>query len=538
MKPNDTFNATVVMENDGTTTWASSFGMALADRDGIWTYNSGYNISGSVTPGNRQTFNLSVKAPSTTTTHTFRPGIFLVFTGTLSYACANAPPNNPGLIVPTLVVDGLAPAASVTSPANGATVAGNTTINVNASDSGGSGLDRVEFWLGSTKLASDSTSPYAYAWPTTSVSNGSKTLTIKAIDKVGNTAQLNHNLNVNNVSITPPPPPSPPGTPPTPPNPPGTPPTPPNPPGSPPTNPGTKPGNNIRPGSGATTPPAVPDTTPPSPPGNFVAQTDQEQGLIALTWEAASDNVAVIGYSIERSTDNQTWEEIESNSTSLEFDDVSTSFDKDYYYRIRSFDAAGNKSGYASADAKAPIYKPNVLFDEDSFVESEDGIVKITVKSGTLFNDALCNLTTLSGVTDIENRITLAGPYEFSCRDEEGNSIEQFSNGLIATIQRSNTVFNGVKDILYHAQGSEGWEVLSVQTYDEAANTDTIELGQNRTFVITGKQTKKSNTVVTIILVIIMLAAVVIGVRFVVMYLLKQKAQREYDEYLKKTQGL
>jgi subtilisin family serine protease len=80
--------------------------------------------------------------------------------------------------------DTTAPTTSITSPAGGATVSGTTTISANASDN--VGVSRVEFYLGGTMLGSDSTSPYSYDWNTTTVANGTYSLTTRAVDAAGN----------------------------------------------------------------------------------------------------------------------------------------------------------------------------------------------------------------------------------------------------------------------------------------------------------------------------------------------------------------
>lgn len=76
------------------------------------------------------------------------------------------------------------PTVSLTSPVNGATFAvpANITINANAADSDGS-VTNVDFYQGSTKLGSDTTSPYSFAW--NNVGAGSYTLTARATDNAG-----------------------------------------------------------------------------------------------------------------------------------------------------------------------------------------------------------------------------------------------------------------------------------------------------------------------------------------------------------------
>jgi len=80
--------------------------------------------------------------------------------------------------------DTTAPSTSITAPAGGSTVSGTTTVSANASDD--VGVSRVEFFLGSSLLGSDTTAPYSFDWNTTSVANGAYSLTTKAYDAAGN----------------------------------------------------------------------------------------------------------------------------------------------------------------------------------------------------------------------------------------------------------------------------------------------------------------------------------------------------------------
>lgn len=77
-----------------------------------------------------------------------------------------------------------APATSITAPLNGATVTGVTSVTASASDN--VGVTRVEFWLDGALASTDTTSPYAWSWDTTTATDGSHALTSKAYDAAGN----------------------------------------------------------------------------------------------------------------------------------------------------------------------------------------------------------------------------------------------------------------------------------------------------------------------------------------------------------------
>jgi len=82
-------------------------------------------------------------------------------------------------------LDGVPPTATITAPANGATVSGTVSITANASDD--IGIERVEFLLDGSLLGSDASAPYAFAWNSATASNGAHVLAARAIDLAGNT---------------------------------------------------------------------------------------------------------------------------------------------------------------------------------------------------------------------------------------------------------------------------------------------------------------------------------------------------------------
>jgi hypothetical protein len=79
---------------------------------------------------------------------------------------------------------------------NGSTVS--KTIDVVASASDESGISKVEFYIDGKLAATVSCEPYVYRWNTRSVKNGWHTLTVKAYDKNGNTADASIKVYVSN----------------------------------------------------------------------------------------------------------------------------------------------------------------------------------------------------------------------------------------------------------------------------------------------------------------------------------------------------
>lgn len=99
--------------------------------------------------------------------------------------------------------DSTPPSVSFASPANGATVSGTVSVQVNASDN--VGVASVSLYVNNTLLGTRTTAPYTFSWDTTRVSNGSYTLRAVAADAAGNSSSAQISVNVSNqVDTTPP----------------------------------------------------------------------------------------------------------------------------------------------------------------------------------------------------------------------------------------------------------------------------------------------------------------------------------------------
>ena len=89
-------------------------------------------------------------------------------------------------ITVTVAIDNTPPVSSITSPAPGATVAGTVSIQANASDD--YAMNSVDFLVDGVRFATSSTTPYATAWDSHMVTNGTHALTLRAIDSSYNTS--------------------------------------------------------------------------------------------------------------------------------------------------------------------------------------------------------------------------------------------------------------------------------------------------------------------------------------------------------------
>jgi putative alpha-1,2-mannosidase len=89
---------------------------------------------------------------------------------------------------PTPAADSIKPTVSITSPANGSTVARRTSVTITATATDNVGIAKVEFYINNNLLCTDTSSPYTCNWQVPNAKNAQYTITAKAYDAAGNTA--------------------------------------------------------------------------------------------------------------------------------------------------------------------------------------------------------------------------------------------------------------------------------------------------------------------------------------------------------------
>ena len=101
----------------------------------------------------------------------------------------------------TVAADTQAPTISIASPTGGK-VSAVVPVDVNYSDN--VGVTRAEFYVNGSKVASDDTSPFAFAWDTALYGDGTYTLVAKSYDAAGNVGTSPAvSVSIGNDSITP-----------------------------------------------------------------------------------------------------------------------------------------------------------------------------------------------------------------------------------------------------------------------------------------------------------------------------------------------
>jgi len=100
-----------------------------------------------------------------------------------------------------VVTDTIDPTISIDSPDHEDTVGGIVAIVIDVNDVG-SGINRVEIFIEGELVANLTSGPYSYNWDTTSLANGTYSITAKTYDEAENSAQVSHNVLVQNAETS------------------------------------------------------------------------------------------------------------------------------------------------------------------------------------------------------------------------------------------------------------------------------------------------------------------------------------------------
>jgi peptidoglycan/xylan/chitin deacetylase (PgdA/CDA1 family) len=125
-------------------------------------------------------------------------------TATVRYRAFDNAGNAEATHAQLITIDSTPPTVTLTAPAGGATISGQTTLQATASDN--VAVDHVEFLVDGNQVGSDSSAPYTLSWDSRTVSDGLHNFSARAVDTAGNQATSSENQAtvLNGVDSTPP----------------------------------------------------------------------------------------------------------------------------------------------------------------------------------------------------------------------------------------------------------------------------------------------------------------------------------------------
>ena len=200
-----------------------------------------------------------------------------------AWATANGYTQNPPTEYCPAHAAGNLPAISLSAPANEATVSGN--FNLSASVSAPNGISKVEFFIDDVSIGSVTSAPFSLSYNASGLAAGNHSIYTIVYDNVGFMARSS----TITVSVT-------------------------------------------------------SDTAAPSIPTGFSGS--RSGSTINLSWNSSTDNMAVSGYYLYRSTDGTNFNKI--NSSVISNLNYSDDFASATYYQITAVDTSGNESTKSS----------------------------------------------------------------------------------------------------------------------------------------------------------------------------------------------
>lgn len=127
--------------------------------------------------------------PSTTNGTLYSDSFRITATSVIKFRSFDKVGNAGSVSTVVVQVDLTAPTVNLTTPAAQSFLSGSVDLAATAADA--NGVDHVDFKVDGTRVTSDSTAPYGYAWDSTSVADGSHVITAVAVDTAGNTTTSN-----------------------------------------------------------------------------------------------------------------------------------------------------------------------------------------------------------------------------------------------------------------------------------------------------------------------------------------------------------
>jgi len=233
------------------------------------------------------------------------------------------------------------------------------------------------------------------------------------------------------------------------------------------------------------------DTQPPSAPSGLkstaaVASSSQ----ITLNWSAATDNVGIANYRIERCQGSGCagFAQI-ATTTATTHTDVGLASSTIYSYRIRAADAAGNLSGYSTVTSATSLVSPGGTVSYTYDTASRLSMAVYPDSTGTVYSlDAAGNRTTVGhgAVSAVQ-----FSPTSFTANDTDGTAAVTLTrtNGSLGTASVNYSTSDGTAlagTNYTKSRGTVGWK-----NGDSANKTINIPVratgiyGPNTSFTVT-----------------------------------------------------
>lgn len=277
--------------------------------------------------------------------------------------------------------------------------------------------------------------------------------------------------------------------------------------------------------------PATPDKEAPSAPSEFTAKIDDV--TVLLSWTAATDNVGVAKYQVERSLDNTNWDVLTDGLSDTQYRDRATNFSVHYYYRVKAIDAAGNAGPYANVDVQTSDFQSNAQGSGATTVTSDDGRATAIIPTGALDGDAQCSLS--SGQDQSASKLVgkqqlLVGPYSLDCKLSSGDSVTTYKQPVNITLSLTADQFKKYDHLqAYSVDSDQGKATKLKSKIDTKARTAALTTTNPGEFLVAGSVKKNYWPLILSILIptIILFGGAIV-------YRLRQIQSAQYKDYIRR----
>ena len=255
------------------------------------------------------------------------------------------------------------------------------------------------------------------------------------------------------------------------------------------------------------------DEQAPSTPNGLQA-TSVGSNSVALSWNAANDNVAVTGYNIYRNGTQI------ASSSNLSHTDTSVLPNTTYGYQVSAFDAAGNESNRsATLNVTTEGHSTTLMLDVQVGQSSDDAEQRVS--NGSMYLDSsdleLVNDTGYNGLQTVGMRFQnvtvpqgsniIAAYIEFETDETSSGSTSlsiygQDSSSASTFTSTTNNISSRPKTSAAVSWNPSSWNVVSQknQTPDlrlivqEVVNRNDWSSGNNMAFIVTGSGTRSAES--------------------------------------------
>lgn len=277
------------------------------------------------------------------------------------------------------------------------------------------------------------------------------------------------------------------------------------------------------------------DSQKPSKPQEFKATVDEASAGISLSWKAATDNVGVAHYILERATTDDDWKVLDDTIVETSYEDRTVVFSTTYHYRLQAVDAAGNAGEYVTTDAKTGEFNANANAEDATAIASEDNVVLVSMPAGAVPSESSCTVDTdgdnVSELKSISSKLlVIAGPYLMSCKDSNGDVLASFSKPVTVGITPlpANTKGNTRFKVYVYDMQAEQWS-LAKSTYNKKSKTYSLEVSGPSQVALVGE---KGSNYWPLFFSIIVPTLLVGGGAF--WYYQQKLKKQQYADYIKK----